>query len=159
MLYTRNGAQPEPLPIRLRMPDGSTRTDPSTFTADEIAAAGYVLAPEVPAYDQATHTVEWVAGNWSVVELPPAPIVELAPPKLSRFEFMGLLTMQERQALKTRRTSDPVIDDALDLLEMANHVEPAHPLVVQMLGYVEQIGVMSAERRAAFVAAMNAAAY
>lgn len=82
-------------------------------------------------------------------ERPPAP-------KLSRLEFMGLLTPQERIGLRTRAASDPVLADALALFELAAHVEPAHPLIVQMLGYAEQIGVMTAARRAEFTAAIVA---
>lgn len=158
MLYSRNQAKPAPLPSRLRMPDGSTRTDPATFTDEEIAAAGYVLAPAKPAFDATTHALEWEGTDWVVVELPAPPVVVRAPQRLSRFEFMGLLTLQERQALKARRAIDPVIDDALDLLTMASHIEPTHAMVVQMLGYVEQIGIMSSARRTAFVAAMDALA-
>lgn len=88
----------------------------------------------------------------------PPPPPPARPKQLSRFEFMGLLTPQERIALKARRATDPILDDAFDLLDMANHVEPSHPMIAQMLGYVQQIGVMSADRRAAFVAAMAAAA-
>jgi hypothetical protein len=78
---------------------------------------------------------------------------------LSRFEFMGLLTPQERIALRTRAAAgDVILADALDMLGLAAHVEVSHPLVEQMLGYVQSIGVMSAERRQAFVAAMAAAA-
>ena len=38
-LYSYQGLKPEHLPFRIRIQDGSTRTDSSTFTADEISSA------------------------------------------------------------------------------------------------------------------------
>ncbi|MFZ9061685.1 MAG: hypothetical protein ACO218_10750 [Steroidobacteraceae bacterium] len=40
MLYSHHAATPAPLPHRIRFPDGSTRTDRATFTADELERAG-----------------------------------------------------------------------------------------------------------------------
>lgn len=85
-----------------------------------------------------------------------------APPKrLSKFEFMSLLTGAERLAVRTRASTDPVMADALAMLELVSHVEcvPPHPMVTQMLGYVQQLGIMTADRKTAFEAAMSAAAY
>lgn len=80
--------------------------------------------------------------------------------KLSRFEFMGLLTAPERIALRARAAVDPVMADALGMLELASHVEPTHPMITQMLDYTVSLGgIMTPQRRAAFVEAMNAAAY
>ena len=152
-LYSFKGAAPEVMPARIRLPGGLTRTDPASFTEAEIAAAGYVEAPAAPAFNPSTHALEGAAGAWSVVALPPAPAVVR---KLSRFEFMGLLTPQERIALRARGKSDPVMADALDMLGLASHVDPAHPMIGQMLGYVEQVGLMTPARRAEFTAAIVA---
>ena len=62
MLYTKDKSYPSKIPFRILMPDGSTRTDPSTFTDDEIAAAGYVAAEPKPTGD----VVDWVDGAWFV---------------------------------------------------------------------------------------------
>lgn len=92
----------------------------------------------------------------------PEEIALFFPPpvrQLSRFEFMGLLTPQERINLRQRAAAgDVILADALEMLGLAAHVEVGHQLVTQMLGYVQSIGVMTAERREAFVAAMDAAA-
>lgn len=79
---------------------------------------------------------------------------------LSRFEFMGILTAQERIALRQRATTDPIMADALEMLNLAGHVDavPLHPMIAQMLGYVQQLGIMTAERRAAFLVALSEAA-
>ena len=48
MLYSLNGAYPKPLPKRIILSNGTTRTDPASFTPEEIADAGYVLVPNPP---------------------------------------------------------------------------------------------------------------
>jgi hypothetical protein len=57
MLYSLNGAYPKPLPKRIVLSNGTTRTDPTTFTPEEIADAGYIQVPEpppIPAYHKLT---------------------------------------------------------------------------------------------------------
>lgn len=65
-LYSLKGSKPEPIPFRLKFPDGFTRTDPSTFTADEISAAGYTGPYEYPTYDSKIETVEWTGTEFIV---------------------------------------------------------------------------------------------
>jgi hypothetical protein len=71
-LYSLNGAAPAPLPFRITLANGFTRTDPSSFTEDEIAEAGYVLI-EQPEYDSATQALNWNGASFDVVDIPPAP--------------------------------------------------------------------------------------
>jgi hypothetical protein len=73
MLYSFNGCRPEPLPFRITLPNGFTRTDPSTFTEDEITAAGFTGPYTEPAYDPITQQIDWVDGAYAVVARPPAP--------------------------------------------------------------------------------------
>lgn len=47
-LYTKSNSYPAPLPFRITLSDGTTRTDPTSFTAEEIADAGYTVAPDMP---------------------------------------------------------------------------------------------------------------
>lgn len=67
MLYSYNGNTPAQLPFRIRLPDGSTRTDPSTFTQYELTTAGYVLCSEPPTVTQ-TELLSWDSANlqWAV---------------------------------------------------------------------------------------------
>jgi hypothetical protein len=48
MLYSKNNQYPKPIPFRIVLSDGRTRTDPSTFTEDEIVDAGYVAVDNPP---------------------------------------------------------------------------------------------------------------
>lgn len=65
MLYTHNGAVPAPIPFRITLSDGRARTDPATFTAEEIADAGYVAAAPRPTTGP-NQVVEWGGGDWLV---------------------------------------------------------------------------------------------
>jgi hypothetical protein len=58
MLYSYNSQYPKPLPFRIKLSDGRTRTDPSTFTEEEITDAGYVLVANKPTITE-TQIVNW----------------------------------------------------------------------------------------------------
>ena len=49
----------------------SSRTEPASFTAEEIADAGYVGPYTEPAYDAATEQLLWVDGAYVIEALPP----------------------------------------------------------------------------------------
>ena len=59
MLYSFCGSEPAPLPHRLRFADGSTRTDASTFTTEDLEQAGYTGPYDRPDCDPLTETVDW----------------------------------------------------------------------------------------------------
>lgn len=63
MLYSHNQKTPAPLPHRIVLSNGMTRTDKTTFTAEEIADAGYVAAPEKPTA-QYPNKVDWDGTQW-----------------------------------------------------------------------------------------------
>lgn len=84
MEHTQNAggvwSYPAPLPFRVMLPDGMTRTDPSTFTAKELAAWGFTIAPVRPSFDASTQVLAWdeVACAWRLDDRPahvePAPV-------------------------------------------------------------------------------------
>lgn len=57
MLYSFNGQYPGPLPNRIRLSDGSTRTDAENFTAEMIEDAGYYEVEDPP---QITSTQKYI---------------------------------------------------------------------------------------------------
>jgi hypothetical protein len=59
MLYSHNTTTPAPLPHRIRFADGSTRTDASTFTPDELKRAGYSGPFERPECNPKLETIDW----------------------------------------------------------------------------------------------------
>lgn len=66
-LYTKNGEFPTQLPSRIKLSDGRTRTDKTTFTAEEIADAGYVAVDNPPVADY-PNKLEWKGTEWVVRE-------------------------------------------------------------------------------------------
>jgi hypothetical protein len=71
MLYSFQGSRPEPLPFRITLPNGFTRTDPDTFTEDEIALAGFSGPYEQPDYNQVTQELVWSNGTYNIIDKPP----------------------------------------------------------------------------------------
>ena len=71
MLYSIRQQRPAPLPFRIRLSNGFTRTEPASFTAEEILDAGYVGPYTEPAYDAATEQLLWVDGAYVIEALPP----------------------------------------------------------------------------------------
>jgi len=73
ILYSFKGQEPKPLPHRIKLPNGFTRTDSSTFTEIEIAEAGFSGPYSLPDYDPLTQKVVWVGGDYEVIDRPPDP--------------------------------------------------------------------------------------
>jgi hypothetical protein len=70
MLYSHRQATPAPLPHRIRFADGSTRTDASTFTPDELERAGYTGPYERPECNPKLETIDWDAEELEYVVRP-----------------------------------------------------------------------------------------
>lgn len=65
MLYSCNGNYPAPLPNRIRLSNGLTRTNSSTFTTEEIADAGYVQVSDPPTITY-PEVLDWNGTAWIV---------------------------------------------------------------------------------------------
>ena len=75
-LYSYQGKEPKSLPFRITLSNGQTRTDPSTFTAEEIADAGYIpvsssrpISSENQIVIWSSDNIEWVVRDKTEVEL------------------------------------------------------------------------------------------
>lgn len=73
LLYSLLNGEPGPLPKRLKI-DGVTRTDPSSFTAEELNRAGYTGPFQKPSFDADTQIVRWEGDRYSVLNLAPQEI-------------------------------------------------------------------------------------
>lgn len=70
IFYSHNGDYPAPIPFRIRLSNGYTRTDPSTFTEEEILDAGYVkITQERPTLLNRYQKVEWSGTEWILIEM------------------------------------------------------------------------------------------
>ena len=58
-LYSHKHQYPAVLPDTITLSTGQTRTDPSSWTSDEILDAGYVVADSAPNYNSSTHDLTW----------------------------------------------------------------------------------------------------
>lgn len=76
-LYSFLNGYPQPLPFRIEV-DGASRTDPSTFTPEEIRKAGYVGPIEYPGYSPDTERVFWNGDEFEVVPLTAQELAALA---------------------------------------------------------------------------------
>ena len=87
MLYSLNGNYPTELPNRIRLSDGSTRTDPESFTAEMIVDAGYYEVEDPPAGLPIHQTYKWDPtqdrSNWIVVDKPQSELNKMKQDYLS----------------------------------------------------------------------------
>ena len=67
-LYSHKQNYPSVLPFRIRLSNGRTRTEPETFTAEELADAGYIAAPNPP-QTQEFENLTWTGTEWAVIKL------------------------------------------------------------------------------------------
>ena len=65
MLYSHKGQYPGPIPFRIVLPNGQTRTDPNSFTAEEVLSAGYVQVPYPPT-PNTNQILEWNGTTWTL---------------------------------------------------------------------------------------------
>ena len=73
MLYSYRQQRPAPLPERIRLANGFTKRDSTTYTAEEIQFAGYVGPYTEPPYNSATEQLLWRDGAYVIEALPPVP--------------------------------------------------------------------------------------
>lgn len=73
-LFENNLYTTDQLPNRIRLHDGSTRTDPSSFTQRELFSAGFTEVPAQPSYDPNTERLLPNSGEWIISRLSEAEI-------------------------------------------------------------------------------------
>jgi len=71
-LYSYQGQEPQELPERIRLSNGRTRTDSSSFTTEEISNAGFTGPYTKPEFDPEIETQEWNSEllNWVTTPIP-----------------------------------------------------------------------------------------
>lgn len=98
MLYTYQGQEPAPLPFRITLPGGATRTDPTTFSEEEIAAAGFVPAEDKPEVIYPQY-VRWDGTNWVI--------------STYDLEYQRFKKLEDLRALMAESSGRPVLDTGL----------------------------------------------
>lgn len=69
ILYSLKGQYPQPLPDRIILSNGFSRTG-GIYTPEEIADAGY-FAVEVPSYDPLIYQLNWNGSEFELALIPP----------------------------------------------------------------------------------------
>lgn len=127
-LYSKNGSYPEPIPFRIKLSNGLTRTDPSSFTEEEINDAGYIEVSNPPSItsEQVLEwnflNLEWIVRNVSEQEINNLKQLRLNYITESRDLDLNALTCQWNNDTWDARESDSTrIANVLTMIEQANN--------------------------------------
>jgi len=149
MLYSLNGNYPSTLPFRIRLSDGRTRTDPSTFTEEELTDAGYTAVSDEPV-PTALQIVEWdsVNINWIVRDKTPQELEnELNSAKDSRMiyitdsrdsELRQLTCQWNNDQWDAREADSTRIANVLTMIEQASNLGIPTPSTIDWRTYDDQ---------------------
>lgn len=121
MLYSFNGNYPQPIGNRIRLSNGKTKTDSSTFTDEDLADAGYQLAPDIPARpDNVTFCkLEWNGTDWEYrVEPTITEIQEERQKVLNAIDYLLEEARATRKLKKQNGESDVYMDQYI--MELTN---------------------------------------
>ena len=149
MLYSLNGNYPQPLPFRIRLSDGSTRTDPSTFTSEEIIDAGYMQVADEPIPTD-TQIVSWSSEtlSWIVRDKTPEELqAELNGAKNDRLsyvtncrdkDFNTLTATWNNDTWDARETDSTRIANVLTMIQQASQQGIPTPSTIDWRTYNDQ---------------------
>lgn len=105
---------------------------------------GYEQAVEDTSGTAALHGT-YANGVFTLPAAAPAP----APTPITimtKLTFLRRFMQAERIAIRTARATDPVIEDAESLLQLADDIDVADPDTVQYVGYLAQQGFLTQTR-------------
>lgn len=119
MLYSKNGSYPAAIPFRIRLSDGRTRTNPSTFTAEEISDAGYVEVSSPP-FVSGIEVLQWSGSEWIVRDKTPEEIQAetdalWASVREERDRKINAVTWRYERYARHNRLNLPQIDNIANL--------------------------------------------
>ena len=126
----------------------------NVITADSVARAQEVL-PGFDAYIERTESNPFGPGwSWDgqVFTAPVIPEAVVERKGLTKFQFLARLPTPKRIAIRAAAKTDPIIDDAMQMLDIAEEVFMDDPMTVQLVGYLMQQNYLSAEEAAAMLA-------
>ncbi|MFM2056053.1 MAG: hypothetical protein RLY71_438 [Pseudomonadota bacterium] len=95
------------------------------------------------------HTYDAATGQFTAP--PPVPVPAPPPAPMSRLEFMRRIPAAARINIRATAQVDPVIADALALLDAAQDVDPADPDTVAFVMYLRSLHLLTDEQAVALV--------
>lgn len=144
-LYSKNGSYPEPIPFRIKLSNGLTRTDPSSFTEEEINDAGYIEVSNPPSItsEQVLEwnflNLEWIVRNVSEQEINNLKQLRLNYITESRELDLNALTCQwNNDTWDARETDSTRIANVLTMIEQANNQNIPTPSIVNWRTFDDQ---------------------
>lgn len=88
--------------------------------------------------------------GWDIAGFTAPPEPPRAPRgPITRLEFLQRIPANVRIQIRTRAKLDPVIEDAMALLDAATEVDTDHPDTIQLVMYLRMQGLLSDEQAAA----------
>ena len=135
MLYSKNGEYPSSLPFRIRMNDGSTRTDPSSFTEEELTSIGYAPAPDMPPYNPDTQHAEWdgTTLSWSIVDYTQEELDAIAQAKVIEFWQKNKLNRIQFEFMVEKLNLTSAIEAAIAALPETTEQETNAKIMAKVL--------------------------
>jgi len=113
--YTKEGCLPRPLPEILQLSNGDVRSGSLTFTAEEIADAGWTVAPEIPTFNPVTQVANWSTENSNyVIENIPQEILDERTEAMwrgIRHERNEILSQSDYMVIKAYETGTTLDSD------------------------------------------------
>lgn len=141
-LYSFNGARPTPLPNRIKLSNGFTRTDKSTFTPEEIADAGWVLVDNPPVVEY-PNKLEWNGETLSWYSREPNTSEIAMRWQEIRNMCLTLLENTDYKVLKSYEAGVPVEQTFIDyrqaLRDIYNNVNNIDPWNVSWPAYPDEL--------------------
>ena len=116
-MYTLNKQYPvSSRPERIRLSDGTTITDFTTFTNDNLTDAGWQVVDDKPEINELTHKVSWDGTKWvteslSDIELQDVKNRDLASYRTQRDKFINEVEWRIMRYHSLARQSKSQIDD------------------------------------------------
>lgn len=105
-LYSLNGAWPQQLPNRIIFPDGSTKTDKTTFSENDLQVCGWVKAPPKPTEIFYPNKLDWDGAAWQIRE-PNSSEVGIRKEEIKQI-CLNFLNQTDYKVLKAYEASTPV---------------------------------------------------
>lgn len=148
--WSKDGADPEPLPFQDTLPDGTMLTDLSGHP-ESCEALGWVAVPDPPAYDPIRQRPAWAGGAWTVVST--------IPQQVSRMQAFYVLKTTPSPSGTEGRSWFQDFDEAIRAsgnIKLINYWDTAadfhrdHP---DLIAFATSMGVSSDQVDTLFVAA------
>lgn len=114
-MYSYKSQYPtESLPDRIRLSNGLTRTDKTTYTQEEILDAGYVFVENPPTINMFQKLL-WEDQKWLIKDLTAEEkdLLKINQWNLTRQERNQLLEQTDWQVIKTLEQNEPVSQELL----------------------------------------------